>query len=473
MAALAESELPSAGRGAALAWRLASDDALVRAAARGHEAAFAVLFQRYHAPLVRYCRSILLDGHDAQDAAQNALTAALRALRSERTLPLRLRPWLYRIAHNEALRVARRRPPVAGLDEEAAALAAPDDREAREALRELLGDLRTLPERQRSALVLRELEGLSYPEVAGALDMTPDAARRAVFEARASLWAHREGRAAACADVRMRLSEGDGRTARSRALRAHVAGCEACAAFADEMRARRRALRALFPLPGILAVGSGGGWALAGLGGASVATKCAALCATAVVVGGSVAAIETHHELHGGGIVSATAGPTPRPAPTPAPRAATTTQTALVLPVRAAATPARVRPKVAAPAPRRAAARPRTVARHRPTTVAHVPVATRAPAPAAAPVTTTTTTVAATPAPAPPPAATTTQQASAPSPITAMQTQARQLVEAMAAATTTVMTTAQQQLQRLRDAIASRIASTRQLSDSTLTPPTP
>jgi len=335
VAALSESELPHAGRGAALAWRLASDDALARAVARGNDAAFAALFDRYHAPLLRYCRSMLLGADDAQDAVQNALTAALRSLRSaERTLPLRLRPWLYRIAHNEALAVARRRPCVVALDDEATEVAAPDARESRAALRELVDDLRTLPGRQRSALVLRELEGLSYDEVGAALSLSVDAARAAVFEARSALWAQRDGRASTCEDVQRRLSAGDGRTARSRPLRAHLAACGACDAFAIQIRARRRSLRALFPLPGIVAAGSGSGWAL--FGGATVAAKCAALCATAVVVGGSVAALESARVRPGDGPISATAGPTPslREQHTPRPAAA---RPALVVPVRAAA----------------------------------------------------------------------------------------------------------------------------------------
>jgi RNA polymerase sigma factor (sigma-70 family) len=402
VAALAESELPHAGRGVAVAWRLASDDALVRAAARGHDGAFAALFSRYHAPLVRYCRSMLLDPEDAQDAAQNALTAALRSLRSERAaLPLRLRPWLYRIAHNEAIAVARRRSPASatGLDEEAAALAAPDDSEAREAFRELLGDLRELPERQRSALVLRELEGLSYAEVAGALDLSGDAARQAVFEARAALSAHREGRATACVDVRRKLTEGDGRTARTRALRAHQASCTGCEAFAEEMRGRRRALRALFPLPGIVAFGSGSGAAIVGIGASSVATKCAALCATAVVLGGSVAAIETTSKLHSdGGVVSATAGPTPVKRQAPRAAAPVRTTQAVVVPKRATPAPERAK----RPAPRRRARIHVAPAK----TPAKVVVAHALPA-RMAPATTTTTTAA---APVAPP----TQQAAAP-----------------------------------------------------------
>jgi RNA polymerase sigma factor (sigma-70 family) len=464
VAALSQSELPHAGRGAALAWRLASDDAIVRGVARHQDAAFAALYDRYHAPLERYCRSMLLDLDDAQDAAQSALASALRALRSERTLPLRLRPWLYRIAHNEALAVMRRRTaaPVGGLDEQAAELAAPDDSDTREAFRELLGDLRTLPARQRSALVLRELEGLSYAEVAGALELSQDAARAAVFEARAALHAQRDGRASSCIDVQRRLSVGDGRTARSRALRAHLGSCEACSAVAAQIRGRRRALRAIFPLPGIMAVGSGSGWALAGFGTAGVATKCAALCATVALLGGSVAALETTHHAHPRhGPASATAVATPQPHHRQLarqPRAAT----ALVLTARHAPSAARGRVAHARAVPRRAHV-PRQVQRHAGVTQAHLP----APPPAS---TTSTTTAPPAPAPQTTTTATASQQAAVPAPaaaaaitapVTSAIATAKQTVKATLSVvqqtTQAMLDKAQQALAQIRDRVTAAL----------------
>ena len=95
------------------------DEALASRAAAGNDAAFTALYERYHGPLLGYCRSILLDAEDAHDATQSALENALRALpRREPGRPLR--PWLYRIAHNEAINIVRRRQP--------AGRARPDDR---------------------------------------------------------------------------------------------------------------------------------------------------------------------------------------------------------------------------------------------------------------------------------------------------------------------------------------------------------
>ncbi|MGH2943549.1 MAG: RNA polymerase sigma factor, partial [Solirubrobacteraceae bacterium] len=139
------------------------DEPLAGRAAAGDEAAFTALYERYHGPLLGYCRSILLNAEDAHDATQSALENALRALpRREPGRPLR--PWLYRIAHNEAINIVRRRQPVADVDT-AALLTVPGpevDAEQRTRLAQLVDDLRTLPERQRGALVMRELSGLGY-----------------------------------------------------------------------------------------------------------------------------------------------------------------------------------------------------------------------------------------------------------------------------------------------------------------------
>src|SRR5438105_9072074 len=84
------------------------DERLAGLVGGGSERAFTALYERYHQQLYRYCRSILLDDADAQDALQSTFAAALVALQqSKRNAPLR--PWLYRIAHNEAISLIRRR----------------------------------------------------------------------------------------------------------------------------------------------------------------------------------------------------------------------------------------------------------------------------------------------------------------------------------------------------------------------------
>src|SRR5687768_16171960 len=84
-------------------WLLAhSETRLARAARRGDQRAFAGIYQRYHQELYRYCRALLGNAHEAQDALQNTMAIALRSLPGEERV-IELRPWLYRVAHNEAV----------------------------------------------------------------------------------------------------------------------------------------------------------------------------------------------------------------------------------------------------------------------------------------------------------------------------------------------------------------------------------
>ena len=260
------------------------DEALASRAAAGNQAAFTALYERYHGPLLGYCRSILLNAEDASDATQSALENALRALpRREPGRPLR--PWLYRIAHNEAINIVRRRQPVADREldiESMLTVPGPEaDSEQRGRLAQLVDDLRMLPERQRGALVMRELSGLSYDEIGVALNISNEAARRAVFDARIALHDAVDGRATACTSVRRTLSDGDRRRMRARGMRAHLRSCDDCATFERAMGARQADLHALGPwlggsaALGLLGIGGGAGGsaivAAGGSGGAAAA----------------------------------------------------------------------------------------------------------------------------------------------------------------------------------------------------------
>jgi RNA polymerase sigma factor (sigma-70 family) len=310
-------EIALAGRAApalALGERLLSDERLAQRVARGSEQAFAVLCERHGAALHRYCRSIVRDEHDAEDALQSALMRAFAALRaSEREVAVR--PWLFRIVHNEAISLLRRRRATPSpLDEHAPASGSVAATvEGRERLATLVADIQTLSERQRAALVMRELSGLSIEEIAAALATTPGAAKQALFEARGALHELAEGRAMDCEGVRRTISERDGRVLRGRKLRAHVHACPGCRDFAALIETRTADLRALVPpLPsaaigGLLArvlahsagSGSGGGTGLGvSLGGqaagASIAGKAAAGLAIGVVALGGTARVAIH-----------------------------------------------------------------------------------------------------------------------------------------------------------------------------------
>ncbi|HEX8207900.1 MAG TPA: RNA polymerase sigma factor [Solirubrobacteraceae bacterium] len=169
-----------------------SDDQLVAAFRDGREDAFAVIAERYRERLVAYARHMLRARGQAaaEDVVQDVLIRAYRALRAD-SRPMALRAWLYRIAHNRCLDELRgERPSAELLDEELPGASSTDPVVAfgrRERLRELVGDIRSLPDQQRSALVIRELDGLSYAELAEALDTTVPAIKSLLVRARMNL----------------------------------------------------------------------------------------------------------------------------------------------------------------------------------------------------------------------------------------------------------------------------------------------
>ncbi len=315
------------------ALRLASDARLVRIAVRGERRAFAAIFQRYHQELYRYCRAILGSEEEASDALQNTMVKVMRALPGE-SREIALRPWLYRIAHNEAIALLRQRRDSAELSDEIAAGAPLEHRvQERERLRHLVRDLRSLPDRQRGALVMRELNDVNYSAIGAAFGTSSAVARQTVYEARVALQEMAEGREMSCDVVRQALSDGDGRVLRGRRLRAHLRGCEGCRDFLEGIRQRRADLRSLAPaMPAAAAAGllqsivgsghAGGGAGLLGSigGGGKVLAGSGALKAAAAVAATATIAVGTaditgviHPPLIGRS--SSPSAPTASPAP--------------------------------------------------------------------------------------------------------------------------------------------------------------
>jgi RNA polymerase sigma factor (sigma-70 family) len=168
------------------ALRAQPDRRLVDLVRDGYDAAFEEIVRRYRRPLDRFAAAIV--GGRSEDVTQDAFSKALSALRGSEA-EIELRPWLYRIVRNTAVNDLRDRAPAA----EELAETLPGGRsvaaeaEAREQLRDLMARLQALPEPQRAALVMRELEGLSHEEIAAALGVSGGAARQAIFRARAAL----------------------------------------------------------------------------------------------------------------------------------------------------------------------------------------------------------------------------------------------------------------------------------------------
>ena len=166
--------------------RLQSDGRLVALARDGHDPAFAAIVDRYRGALVRYCTR-LLGPERAEDAVQQTLLNAHQAM-NDADREIQLRPWLYRIAHNVSLNVLRGARETTELKADSADTLVVEDVVAqRQRLRETLAAIEALPEPQRDALLLRELEGRSHDEIAAALGVSVGGARQHLYRARASV----------------------------------------------------------------------------------------------------------------------------------------------------------------------------------------------------------------------------------------------------------------------------------------------
>ncbi|HET8822062.1 MAG TPA: sigma-70 family RNA polymerase sigma factor [Thermoleophilaceae bacterium] len=164
-----------------------SDERLVDLVRAGSDPAFETIVERYRRPLMRYV-SRILPPERAEDVVQQSFVKAYEAMRRD-AATLQLRPWLYRIAHNNALNALRDRGlRHAELDDRLDRVERPDQAlERAQGLRELVVAVQALPERQREAILLRELEGRSYEEIAVALGVTDGAVRQLLNRARQSL----------------------------------------------------------------------------------------------------------------------------------------------------------------------------------------------------------------------------------------------------------------------------------------------
>ncbi|TML34368.1 MAG: sigma-70 family RNA polymerase sigma factor [Actinobacteria bacterium] len=250
------------------------------------------LYKKHAGDVYRYALVVLRNEADAEDVTQTTFMNAYRALeRGEK--PRTPQNWLIAIAHNvcrQRFRQSQRRPNEVELNEELAEAYVEEDAVSAEDIRRALGHLAF---NQRAALVMRELEGRSYQEIAEILGLSVSAIETLIFRARRALREQLE-EGITCHDAELAISRQlDGRLPRNErgALRAHLRECEECAHFARSQRAHRGAIKslALIPLPHSLASlfgGSGGaGGGAAALGG-GVGIKAAAVGAGALLATG-------------------------------------------------------------------------------------------------------------------------------------------------------------------------------------------
>ncbi len=254
---------------------LRTDDAtLVRRTQAGDERAFAAIFERHHAPLLSYCRHMLSNRDDGEDALQQAFIKAHRALLGG-TTPRDLRPWLYAIARNCCLSAIAARRPSAPLEDNTPALAGlSDEVHRREDLRELLDGLGRLPEDQRSALLLAELDDLSHQAIATVVGCPVSKVKALIYQARSALIADRDARETPCQEIREQLAVARGGELRRGPLRRHLNLCTGCRDFQLAVGAQRQSLATLLPvapsaglMAAILGHGSAHAAGAAGIGG--------------------------------------------------------------------------------------------------------------------------------------------------------------------------------------------------------------
>jgi RNA polymerase sigma factor (sigma-70 family) len=281
--------------------RLRSDDQLLAQFRAGNDDAFRVIHDRYRQRLFAYTKQMLPGStQDAEVVLQDVFVRAYSGLRVNRR-PLTLRPWLYRVAHNRCVDEIRR--PVPPTPEVLHQASAPThdpavQAEQRESLQRLIVDLRRLPDQQRSALLMRELSGMSYADVAVAMDVSVPAVKSLLVRARIGLALAVEARDTACVEIRDEITLAHDRRVRpSGTVRRHLADCPGCREFRAEIRGSRRQFAALLPAIGPIGVlgnllGIGGGGAAGGAagGGAGAAATGGASATTGAVIGGGTAA---------------------------------------------------------------------------------------------------------------------------------------------------------------------------------------
>ena len=260
---------------------------------------FADVYVEHMPEITRYCRSILRDPTDAEDAAQNAMERALKAL-ADGPAPERIRPWLLTIAQRESINLLRLRRRMAPAELDESSLGPQGSAEelaaVRERLAELLADVRELSPRQREVLVARELGGRSYEQIAASMGTSVSAAQQLVLEARQSLRQFEAGRSLECRDVQAWISGHDHARVGTRRVRAHLRCCSGCRGFRTGIAARRRDFGLL--LPGVAGGGAWWSWLAGaiGQGGAKLAAAGAVAVTGAAVIAGP-ALLDQHPNL--------------------------------------------------------------------------------------------------------------------------------------------------------------------------------
>ncbi len=248
---------------------------------------------------------------------QEVFAASYNAMMAD-DRPINTRPWLYRIARNRCLNHLRK-PKPSGQDsmdifERDNGTSTADTVHQREEFRQIVADVGLLPETQRSALLLREIDALSYEQIAEAMDTTVPSVKSLLVRARVSASPRQPRRgcspATRCGSSWARSPRGS--RSRRPPVRRHLKGCAQCRVFRGELRNTNKALAAIAPIGpllilqkiGLAKLGFGG-FGGAAAGGAATTAGAGSVVGSAGLVGGAVA---TGSGAAAGGALSAIGG---------------------------------------------------------------------------------------------------------------------------------------------------------------------
>lgn len=237
---------------------------LARRAQAGDQAAFEALFERLHQPVLNYAYHMLQDRPAAEDVAQEAFIRA-HAQIGQLGPPWDFKSWIFRIASNLAMDHFRRNRRFVDLEEpylvsEPPTTRRPAERAAQQAAQreEVWRTLEELPTVYRQALILRELNGLSYQEMARAMEVSYDNARQLVHRARnrfrqahgfRMVVAEASQRCRELAELLSARVDGELDEAARREVEAHLRTCRHCQQTEEEMKKVAAVLALLPPLP--------------------------------------------------------------------------------------------------------------------------------------------------------------------------------------------------------------------------------
>lgn len=302
--------------------KLQGDAKLIAMARSGNTGAFETIVDRYQGRLLGFCRQMLGSTEDAEDVLQEVFVNAYRAMLADER-EINLRPWLYRIARNRSLNHLRK--PTADAQEsmdmvpvvEAATTA--EKVSNREEFRQLLNDVGKLPETQRSALLLREMDAMSYEEIAAAMETSVPSVKSLLVRARISLAEASQARQLTCGEVRLELAEAaEGLRKVSGPVRRHVRDCDECSDFRSQVRSNDKVMAALFPVGALVAfkslilsklgVGGASGGASAGAAGSGAGAGATAAATSAGAVSSVGAALSSSGAAGGLGAVGGAIG---------------------------------------------------------------------------------------------------------------------------------------------------------------------